>query len=73
MLTKKEATDRALAAGATMVDIAEEASKQARHVGSTPFKCMILALNMMTWRNTRDDWTRLAGAMTAKANARKRA
>ena len=50
-----------------------EAALQARQVGSTPFKCMIRALNMMTWRNTVDDWTRLAAAMTAKANARKKA
>ena len=72
MLTKKEAIERAIAAGATLDEINQEAQHQVRHVGSTPFKNMIRALNMMTYRNTRADWTRLAGAMTAKGLARKR-
>ncbi len=72
MLTKKEAIDRAIASGATLDEINEEAQRQTRQVGSTPFNNMIRALNMMTYRNTRDDWTRLAAAMTARGLARKR-
>ncbi len=72
MLTKKEAIERAIAAGATLDEINEEAKRAIRQVGSTPFKNMIRALNMMTYRNTRDDWTRLAAAMTARGLARKR-
>jgi len=73
MLTKKEAIERALAAGATIDQINREAELQARQVGTTPFNNMIRALNMMTWRNTITEWTRLAGAMTARNNIRKKA
>lgn len=71
MLTKSEAIARAIQSGASMEEITDEATKQARQVGSTPFNNMIRALNMMTYRNTRSDWTRLAAAMVARSNARR--
>lgn len=72
MLTLKEATARAIAVGASPDDIADSARHQSRHVGTIPFANMIRALNMLPWRNTRDDWTRLAGALAARQAARRR-
>ena len=72
MLNKKEAIARAIGAGATLAEINEEATKQARQVGTVPFNNMIRALNMMTWHNDRAQWTRLAAAMVARTNARRK-
>ena len=72
MLRKDEAIARAINAGATMDEINAEAALQARNVGSVPFNNMLRALNMLTFRNTQADWTRLAAGMIARANARKR-
>lgn len=72
MLTLKEATARAIAAGASPDDITDEARHQSRHVGTVPFANMIRALNMLPRLNTRDDWARLAGALTARQAARRR-
>lgn len=72
MLRKDEAIAKAIKAGASIDEINEEAAKQARHVGTVPFNNMLRALNLMTYKNTRDDWTRLAAGMIARANARKR-
>lgn len=63
MLSYSAAQSRALMAGATQGDIDREAERQARHKGTIPHRNMIRALNMMPWRNTKDDWTRLAGAL----------
>jgi hypothetical protein len=50
----------------------EEARKLASPV--EPFLSnMILALNLMTWLNTKDDWLRLQAGMVLKAANRKRA
>lgn len=68
LLTKREAIERAIEAGASLEDIEREASHQRRHVGSVPFNHMIRALNMMTWHNDVGDWTRLAGAMIARTS-----
>lgn len=70
-MRKAEAIARAVEAGATLAEIEAEASRQARHVGSVPFNNMIRALQLCTWRNSRDDWTRLAAALVAKAEKRK--
>lgn len=72
MLTKKQAIAEAIAAGAEQTEIDRQAQNYVRQVGTVPFKNMIRALNMCTWHNTKDDWTRLAAAMTAKGLARKR-
>jgi hypothetical protein len=69
--TKNEAVASAIESGATLDEIAAEAARQARHVGTIPFTNMIRALNMLPRLNTRDDWTRLAGALTARAQKRK--
>lgn len=71
-MNTREALDRAIAAGATLDDVKREAVQQARHVGSTPFNNMIIALQMMTWHNSRADWVRLAGALRARSTARAR-
>ena len=71
-MTTREALDKAIASGATLADVINEARLQARHVGSTPFKNMIRALQMMTWYNTKEDWVRLAGALRAQTAARAR-
>lgn len=55
LLTKREAIERAIAAGASIEDIEREAAHQRRHVGSVPFNHMIRALNTMTWHNSRDE------------------
>lgn len=65
--TTKEAILRAIDAGATHAEIGQEGAAQARHVGSVPFNNMITALNLMPGLNTREDWTRLAGAMIARS------
>ena len=71
-MNTKEAITKALEAGATMADIEESASKQARNVGSVPFNNMIKALHIGPWHNTQSDWIRLAGALMARNNKKKR-
>lgn len=68
--TLSEARTMALAAGATMAEIESETELQRRHVGSVPFKNMIAALAMLPAVNDRADWTRLAAALQAAAQAR---
>ena len=63
--TLADARTMALAAGASETEL------QRRHVGSVPFRNMIGALQMLPARNTRDDWTRLAGALGARATAKR--
>ena len=65
-MTYKEATARAIAAGASPVDIACETAHQRKHAGSVPQRNMIKALQLLPWHNTCDDWTRLAGAVGAR-------
>jgi hypothetical protein len=64
-ITKKEAILKAIAAGATPADIQREAIAQRRSKGTVPHKNMIRALNLHPWNNTRGDWVRLAGALSA--------
>lgn len=66
-----EARKIALEAGATDDDIATEAGRQIRQVGTVPFNNMIRALQMMAYRNTREDWTRLASALMARKDSRR--
>jgi len=65
-MTYKEATACAIGAGATLADVTHETARQRRHVGSAPQRNMIKALQLSPWHNTRDDWTRLAGALGAR-------
>lgn len=67
----QEAIQRALASGATVADIESETALQLRQVGTVPFNHMIRALNLHSWHNTRQDWTRLAGALSARAAAKR--
>lgn len=69
LMTTKAAVGAALRAGASVAEIEAEAGKLARLKGTTPFKNMIVALNLMTWLNTREDWVRLAAAMKARRMA----
>jgi hypothetical protein len=64
--TIKTATNAALAKGATLLEIELEAQHQSRNVGSIPFRNTIRALGMHGWLNSKDDWTRLAGALVAQ-------
>lgn len=72
MIKLNEAIRYAIDAGATESEIESETKRQERQVGSVPFNNMIKALNMMTNCNTKDDWTRLAGALQARKNKRSR-
>ena len=72
MFSKKEAIERALAAGGDIDLIELQAANLARQVGSVPFNNMIRALNFHPWRNDVHDWERLAAALVAKGLARKR-
>ena len=71
MLKQKEAIAKAIEAGANMAEIEAEAAKWVRHVGSAPYRNMIVALHFSPWRNGRAEWVRLAGAMMAKGLKRK--
>jgi hypothetical protein len=71
MISKADAIAEAVAAGASTAEINRQAENYVRQVGSTPFKNMIVALNMCPRLNTVDDWTRLAAALTARGLARK--
>jgi len=71
MLKQKEVIAKAIAAGAKIEEIEEEAAKWIREVGSVPYRNMIVALNMSPWLNGRAEWVRLAGAMMAKSLKRK--
>lgn len=72
MISKKDAIANAIAKGGTLSEIDRQASNYVRQVGTVPFNNMIRALNMHSWHNTVDDWTRLAAALTARAIARRR-
>jgi hypothetical protein len=65
-LSKQQAIAAALAAGATLQEIQDEAKIQKRSVGSTPHKNMIVALTLFGARNNKDDKIRLAAALVAK-------
>ena len=65
----QEAMTYAIRAGATEPEIAAEAQRQERHVGTVPQRNMIKALTMCSRLNTRDDWVRLAGALRARRKA----
>ena len=63
-LSFKEARDRALAAGASPERVEQY---RASYFGSKQVKqAMILALHLSPWRNSADDWARLAGARGQK-------
>lgn len=61
-----DACDRAFAHGATPLEIEQSALRQRASVRSVATRNMIKALQMHSWRNTRDDWVRLAGALLAR-------
>ena len=71
MMNKNQVIAKAIEAGADIEEIEAEAAKLVRQVGSVPFKNMIVALQLMPWFNSKDDWVRLAGAMMAKGLKRK--
>lgn len=73
MIKKADAITHAKEHGATQEEIDEQAARYVKQVGSVPFRNMIRALNMMTWCNGREEWTRLAAALTARQMARKKA
>jgi hypothetical protein len=64
-MTRQQAILAAIKAGADPKDIQREARLQARQKGTVPQKNMIRALSMHPWNNTRADWVRLAGALSA--------
>ena len=66
-MTANEARARAIAAGATESEIDAETIRQSRHKSTVPFKNMIRALQMLPYLNNKADWTRLAGALHARA------
>lgn len=70
-MSYEQARAKALAAGATDADISAESQRQARSVGTVPFRNMIRALQLLPRLNDRDDWTRLAAALLARRMARK--
>lgn len=72
MISKKDAIANAIAKGGNIDEINRQAAYYVRQVGSVPFNNMIRALNIGTWHNTADDWTRLAAALTARGLARNR-
>jgi hypothetical protein len=63
MMSYTAAQSHALLSGATQDEIDAEAARQARHRGTSPQRNMIRALQLSPWRNDRDDWVRLAGAL----------
>jgi hypothetical protein len=65
-MNAKEATERALAAGATLDMIQREYEVALKRHGTVPQRNMIRALQMCTWHNTADDWARLAGGLKAQ-------
>lgn len=71
MISKKDAIAKAIAHGATQEEIDAQAANYVRQVKTTPFKNMIRALNLCPWHNGREEWTRLAAALTARVMARK--
>jgi hypothetical protein len=64
-LTFREASARALEAGATELDIAREVSAVKRgSYGPRPMvRAMRLALQLHPWRNTAAEWSRLAATL----------
>jgi hypothetical protein len=66
VITLEQAMDKANAHGATPVMIEQSAMQQRHNCRSTATNNMIKALQMHPWHNTRDDWTRLAGALLAR-------
>lgn len=71
MIRFREARGKALVAGATDEEIDATARDYAEIVGTGTFNAMVTALNFHHWNNSRDEWTRLAGALKARADARK--
>jgi len=72
MIVKAQAIKLAIQNGATMGEIERQAANYSRQVGTVPFNNMIRALNIGPWHNGREEWTRLAAALTARANARRK-
>lgn len=72
MIKKSEAIAYALAAGGSQAEIDRQAANYVREVGTVPFRNMIVALNLHSWNNTMEEWTRLAAALTARGLARRR-
>lgn len=70
-MNKNQAIAKAIEAGADIEEIEAESKRWISHVGSVPFKNMIVALQLMSWVNSKDEWVRLAGAMMAKSLKRK--
>jgi hypothetical protein len=70
MIAKQTAIARAEAKGATWKEIAAEADRQDRHVGTAAARNMIRALNLHPYSNTREEWVRLAGALIARDRKR---
>lgn len=65
MMKFKEAKAKALAAGASEADIERyRAAIKRGNSGPRPMvRAMIVALQISPWRNSADDWARLAGAL----------
>jgi hypothetical protein len=72
MITKWEAIRKAVLAGGSLEEIERQAANYEREVGTVPFNNMIRALNLHPWHNGEAEWTRLAAALTARANKRRR-
>ena len=63
-MTKQDAVRYALEKGATLDDIEREIERQRRTRGTVPHRNMVRALQMHPWNNSRDDWVRLAAALS---------
>lgn len=70
MISTAYATERALKKGGTLEEIDRQAANYERQVGTVPFNNMIRALNLHAWNNTREEWERLAAALTARGRRR---
>lgn len=70
MIGRAEATRNAIAKGGTLAEIDRQAANYERQVGTVPFNNMIRALNLHSWSNSREEWERLAAALTARGKAR---
>jgi hypothetical protein len=62
----------ALRKGGSLAEIERQAVNYVRQAGTVPFTNMIRALNMHPWHNDCAQWERLAAALKARKEARKR-
>lgn len=67
-----DAVAKAIEHGAEPAEIERQATNYVRQVGTIPFRNMITALHIGPWNNGREEWTRLAAALTARNLARGR-